>query len=223
MTGYDDVLIGLIERFTIDVGNVDELCYEFYTMFKDNAVSIAIERPSCSRIVVIGKDFEVRVYVSPNGEGTLAMFVNTKNNIHTIVDNFRRFLTSINKTLFSLANIVEEPTIILRMIIAPNYGSADLVLQAFKNMGMVVEAIDKRFVNDFNVIIIKGFYIGKNLRKHQTTISMVTNDRIEIGITVESKIQLEILYRDSLFHELVTDLYNTLKYFENSLSKSNKD
>ncbi|MEM0027184.1 MAG: hypothetical protein QXT53_06500 [Ignisphaera sp.] len=218
MVNYNDVVIGFIERFKINASNIDELCYEFYALFKDDAISVAIERPSCSRIVIIGKDFEVRVYISPNGEGTLATFINTKNNIQTVAGNFKRFLISLNKILLSLANIVEEPTIILRMIIAPKLESAAHVLQAFRDLGMVVETIDKKFINDFNVTIIKGFYIGKNLRKHQTTVSMITNERTEIGITIESKVHLETLYRDNVLHELIVELYNVLTYFEKSLT-----
>ncbi|MEL9939997.1 MAG: hypothetical protein QW632_02885 [Ignisphaera sp.] len=218
MANYSDVLIGFIERFKISVSHIDELCYEFYALFKDDAISIAIERPSCSRIVIVGKDFEVRVYMSPSGEGTLATFVNAKNDIQIVVGNLKKFLTSLNKILLSLSNIVEEPTIILRMIITLKSETVAHILQIFKDLGMVVEAIDKKLINDFNVTIIKGFYIGKNLRRHQATVSMITNERTEIGITIESKVQPEILYRDNVFRELIVELYNALTHFGELLS-----
>ncbi|MDK6029100.1 hypothetical protein QPL79_06960 [Ignisphaera sp. 4213-co] len=217
MISYNNVLIGFIERFSIDLNSIDELCYKFYSSFKDSAVSIAIERPSCARIVIVGKDFEIRVYMSPTGEGTLSTFISVKQDVYNIIENLKKFLMPINKTVSSLANIMDEPIILLRIILTPSSKTINHILQLFKNMGIVIEVIDRRLINDFNVTIVKGFYIGKNLRKYQVTLSIITNSRVEVGVTVEAKMHIEMLYRDNLLFDFIKDLYSLLTYFEESL------
>ena len=222
-----EILLGLIEKFAMDINKVDELCYEFYSMFKDFAVSIAIERPTCSRIVILGKDFEIRLYISPSGEGTLAMFIrmfiDIWSNFVIAFEDIKKILIPVIKTLLSIAKICDDPIIILRDNITIHFKSIANLIEFLRESGMAIEYTDRKIFNDLEIFVIRGFCIGRNLKKYQVTFSVLTNEKIEAGITIESKTKLDVICNDTMLFSFIKELYDFLLDLEKILHEKAVD
>ncbi|GEM_PF-1478306 len=219
MTGKE-VLVGLIKRFRIDTSRLDDFCYDVYSIFKDHALSMAIERPSCSRIVILGKDFEVRLYISHSGEGVLTLFFTLLPEA-TTAGNLGRTLALLLKTLSSMITASSDPVVVVRNVVFSSVKSVNNLIASLTSMGIVLESIDKKIVNGFEILTLRGFYIGENLKKYTITLSFVTSDRNEIGVTVETRVNEELLHNLNTFLNYVKKMYSFILDLENSLVSSN--
>jgi hypothetical protein len=211
-----EVVIGLIKKFHIDMSKLDDFCYEVYSVFKDYALSMAVERPSCSRIIVLGKDFEVRLYVSQTGEGILTLFFVLLPEVG-VRKGLEKALTSLLKTLSSMITASNEPIVVVRNIVLSSVRSINTIVASLIDAGVVLESIDRRVVEDFEILTLKGFFIGENLRKYSIMLSFATGDKSELGITIETRVDEALLHDFNMFLNYVKKIYSFMLNLENSL------
>jgi hypothetical protein len=211
-----EVVIGLIKKFHIDMSKLDDFCYEVYSVFKDYALSMAVERPSCSRIIVLGKDFEVRLYVSQTGEGILTLFFVLLPEVG-VRKGLEKALTSLLKTLSSMITASNEPIVVVRNIVLSSVRSINTIVTSLIDAGVVLESIDRRVVEDFEILTLKGFFIGENLRKYSIMLSFATGDKSELGITIETRVDEALLHDFNTFLNYVKKIYSFMLNLENSL------
>jgi len=211
-----EVVIGLIKKFHIDMSKLDDFCYEVYSVFKDYALSMAVERPSCSRIIVLGKDFEVRLYVSQTGEGILTLFFVLLPEVG-VRKGLEKALTSLLKTLSSMITAGNEPIVVVRNIVLSSVKSINTIVASLIDAGVVLESIDRRIVENFEILTLKGFFIGENLRKYSVMLSFTTGDKSELGITIETRVNEALLHDFNMFLNYVKKIYSFMLDLENSL------
>jgi hypothetical protein len=89
-------------------------------------------------------------------------------------------------------------------------------------MGIVLESIDKKFINDFEILTLRGFYIGENLKRYSIVLSLITGERSELSMTVETRISEELLLNLNMFLNYVKKIYDFIIDLENYLINSDR-
>jgi hypothetical protein len=217
-----EVLVGLVKKFRISVNKLDDFCYEIYSLFRNYALSMAIERPSCSRIVVLGKDFEVRLHISHDSESVLTLFFTLLPEMSHATEDLERKLVLLFRTLSSMIITSSEPTVIVRSVIFSPIKSINHLTASLTRMGIVLESIDKKFINDFEILTLRGFYIGENLKRCSIVLSLITGERSELSMTVETRISEELLLNLNMFLNYVKKIYDFIIDLENYLINSDR-
>jgi len=202
-------VISLTQKFIINIGNVDELCYQIYSIFRDNALSMAIDRPSCNRMIIIGKDFELRVYVTTQYEGIISIFMELENNIKQFFNNINNLLSNIYKVLNKICNIEPNIRVTLRKIFRTrNKIDINLIQLKLKNLGIATVSKEEKIIDDLHLRIFHGTIIGKKLKKYDIYITLLQNDNIELGLTVDFRSSYNELYS---FLEEANNLMNVIE------------
>ncbi|ADM28691.1 hypothetical protein Igag_1898 [Ignisphaera aggregans DSM 17230] len=202
-------VISLTQKFIINIGNVDELCYQIYSIFRDNALSMAIDRPLCNRMIIIGKDFELRVYVTTQYEGIISIFMELENNIKQFFNNINNLLSNIYKVLNKICNIEPNIRVTLRKIFRTrNKIDINLIQLKLKNLGIATVSKEEKIIDDLHLKIFHGTIIGKKLKKYDIYITLLQNDNIELGLTVDFRSSYNELYS---FLEEANNLMNVIE------------
>jgi len=202
-------IISLTQKFIINIGNVDDLCYQIYSIFRDNALSMAIDRPSCSRMIIIGKDFELRVYVTTQYEGIISIFMELENNTKQFFNNINNLLSNIYKVLNKICNIEPNIRVTLRKIFRTrNKIDINLIQLKLKNLGIAIVSKEEKIIDDLHLEIFHGAIIGKKLKKYDIYITLLQNDNIELGLTIDFRSSYNELYS---FLEEANNLMNVIE------------
>lgn len=202
-------IISLTLKFIINIGNVDDLCYQIYSIFRDNALSMAIDRPSCSRMIIIGKDFELRVYVTTQYEGIISIFMELENNTKQFFNNINNLLSNIYKVLNKICNIEPNIRVSLRKIFrTKNKIDINLIQLKLKNLGIAIVSKEEKIIDDLHLKIFHGTIIGKKLKKYDIYITLLQNDNIELGLTIDFRSYYNELYS---FLEEANNLMNVIE------------
>ncbi len=188
-------IISLTQKFTINIGNMDDLCYQIYSIFRDNALSMAIDRPSCSRMIIIGRDFELRVYVTTQYEGVISILMELENNVNQFFNNINSLLSNIHKVLNKICNIEPSIRVSLRKIFrTKNKIDFNLIQLKLKNLGIAIMSKEEKIIDELNLKIFHGTIIGKKLKKYDIYVTLLQNNNIELGLTIDFRSHYNELY-----------------------------
>jgi len=202
-------IISLTQRFTINIGDVDDLCYQVYSMFRDNALSMAIDRPSCNKMIVVGKNFELRIYVNTQYEGIINIIMELENNIRQFLNNIGNLLSNIYRVLNKFCSIEPYIRVSLRRIFrSRNKIDINLLQMKLESLGIAIVSKEERVIDDLYLRIFRGTIIGRKLKKYDVYVTLLQNGNIELGLAIDFKSYYNELYG---FLEEANNLMNVIE------------
>ncbi|MCS7111710.1 MAG: hypothetical protein N3D82_02395 [Ignisphaera sp.] len=185
--------------------HIDELCYGIYSLFKNDALSIAIERPFCNRVVIVGKDFEVRFFNSIKNDSIISIALEVRDSIFKNVMNFlSNVLVQISRILPKGSLIDKNVKLGIHTTIKVDQINVEELCQKLFNLSIVLDRTEDRVVEGFPIMVIRGSTIGYDLRRYEITIAMLTSERVELSITIETYIYLDKILNGIIYiNELI--------------------
>lgn len=176
----------------IDDLYIDEFCYSIYSLFKGNALSIAIERPFCNRIIVIGKNFEIKFFNSTKNGSIISIAVETND---IILKNMKIFLSNLllqlNRILPKRSSIDKNVKLGIHTTVKVDQINVEELTQKLFNLSIVLDGTEDKVVEGFPIMLIRGSIIGYDLRKYEIIIAMLASEGVELSITIEVNIHLD--------------------------------
>lgn len=179
-----------------------------YSLFKNAASSIAVERPFCNRVVIVGKDFEVRFFNSTKNNGIIGIAIEVRDDI---LKNVKKFLSEtilqLNKILPKKSTIDNYTKLGIHTTLKVDHINVEELIQKLFSLSIILDKTEDKIIEGFPIIVIKGSTIGYDLRKYEITIAMLASENIELSITVET-----FIYMDKMFNAInyINDLINVI-------------
>lgn len=182
-------------KASIDSSYIDEFCYTIYSLFKNAALSMAVERPLCNRVVIVGKNFEVRFFTSSTSNSVISIIIETDNNMLKNVKSFlNNTLLQLNKAVPKRGSIDKNIKLGIHTTLKTNQINIEELIQKLFNLSIVLDRTENRMIEGFPIMVIKGSIIGYDLRKYEVAISVLTSDGVELSITIETNICLDKMF-----------------------------
>lgn len=188
--------------------HIDEFCYGVYSLFKNAASSIAVERPFCNRVVIVSKDFEVRFFNSTKNNGIIGIAIEVRDDI---LKNVKKF---ISETILQLNKILPKKSVIdnyiklgIHTTLKVDHINVEELIQKLFSLSIILDKTEDKIIEGFPIIVIKGNTIGYDLRKYEITIAMLASENIELSVTVET-----FIYMDKMSNAInyINDLINVI-------------
>ncbi len=206
-------ILSLTQKFIVSIGGIDDLCYQIYSIFRDNALSIAIDRPSCSRMIIIGKEFELRIYITTQYEGVISIFIELDSTLKQSFNNINNLLSSVYKILNKICNIEPSIRVSLRKILRTrNKIDLNLIQSKLKDLGIAIISREERIVDDLHLDVLHGTIIGRKLKKYDIYITLLQSNDVELGLTIDFKSPHNELY------SFLEEANNMMKVIELSIA-----
>ncbi len=185
----------MVLKTFIDDSYIDEFCYGIYSLFKGNALSIAIDRPFCNRVIIVGKDFEVKFFNSAKNGSIISIAVEIND---TILKNMKTFLDNsllqLNKVLPKKSFIDRNVKLGIHTTIKVDQINVEELIQKLFSLSIVLDRTEDKMVEGFPIMIIRGSTIGYDLRRYEIIIAILASENIELSITIEVSIHLDKIF-----------------------------
>lgn len=187
-----DVVVGITRRIAIDGKDVEDLCYSLYAAFRWIAQTIAIDRVTCSKIIVMGKGFELRMFVNLEGIGAVTAIA-TLNRASEVDEFAAKVLTPLDGVLSrcSVRHLESAVRVFARTTARPKtFKIRDLVTRLEK-AGVAIRYTDEKELEGGIVVTIGGVLISKDLRRCNVVLSASTSisgfSNLEIAVEAAAK------------------------------------
>lgn len=193
-------------RYLIKPYGIDEICYSIYNAFKDKAVSIAYEKPTCSHIFVVGSNYEIRLFISPSLEVHLNVLADIRSfTTPHIFKSIQKIFNDIDKLFSKLSYSTSCISLAVRSSFKIRGGSPSDLEELLKSLGIAVYARDFSDISGIGVVVIRGKTFGRNLKQYEVVVSLL-QDGVNTDIT--ASVETESSEEDIV--EQLADMQNTL-------------
>jgi len=156
---------------------------------------MAIERPSCNRVVIVGKNFEVKFFVSPTSKSIIGIALEVNDDILKDTKNFlNNILLQLNKILFKKSIVDENIKLGIHTTLKIDQINIEDLIQKLFTLSVVLDKTENKNVEGFPIVVIKGNIIGYDLRKYDITIAILASEEIELSIAIETNIYIDKIF-----------------------------
>lgn len=211
--------LNISRKYIVKPYNLDDLCYILYSLFKERAVSIAYEKPSCSHMFIVGGSYEIRLHVTASCEVRLSILIDvdmplTSSSLRYVYTIF----SDIDRSFSRLCDAIGGVYLSLRTALWIKKANVSLIEKLLTELGVVVYAKESHIISDIAITIIRGRIIGKDLRLYDITVTLLYNSMAEINISIETEVDSENVF-DRLI-DIQTLLYTIVEYMAYNLGPS---
>jgi hypothetical protein len=156
---------------------------------------MAIERPSCNRVVIVGKNFEVKFFVSPTNNSIIGIALEVSDDLLKDAKNFlNNILLQLNKILFKKSIVDENIKLGIHTTLKIDQINIEDIIQKLFTLSVVLDKTESKNVEGFPIVVIKGNIIGYDLRKYEITIAILASEEIELSIAIETNIYIDKIF-----------------------------
>lgn len=189
---YTSTTLSLSRKYMLKPGSQDDVCYVLYAMFKDKAMSIAYEKPSCSHMFVVGMNFEIRLFINSLREAHLSILIDVGPVLSSkALVVAKSMFFNIDKAVSKFCETQGQVHALLRTSFRCRGITLDNVGKVLENLGIAVCSRELHTVNDIVLTVVRGKTVGKNLKRYDVTVTILENYESEISVSVETDLDEE--------------------------------
>jgi len=187
---YVSNVLGLSRKYFIRPYNIDDVCYNLFSRFREKAVSIAYEKPSCSHMFIVGSNYEIRLFMKPTNEAYLSVLINTGSSLPLRVIGYaQKVFNDVDRLMARFSESYEDINVLFRTAFRCRRVSTSDIEKLMNLLGIVVYAKEVHMVSDIAISVVRGRLVGKNLSQYDVIVTMIENEASEISIAVETRVR----------------------------------
>ena len=199
---YRVIYIGIECQIIIDPHYTEDSCYALFRTLSDQCSMVSVDKPSCSRAIAYGENFEIRLFIrSTTGEALLIITVNSANN--TLKEDSVTAFELFNKVFGALSRYIlylRKIRIYIRSSLRFPIHRIRNIITGLQSIGIALTKTELKNLEGSHIYMITGLYIEQHLRSYEINIVAFIRDSpiAEASTTITSYTNKDKIFEDLL-------------------------
>ncbi len=208
--------VGIEAELRINVKRLEDACYSIFELYSKKNAIVSIDKTACSRIIVYGSDYEVRLFVHrTNGNAILSISVGFSGSGRWDSHRVASYATTIFGETFSTISRFSEELRRIRIYVKsslrlPTHRIRGLI-DELRQLGIALTKLELRDLEESSIYVMSGLYVEPGLKTYEISIlALIRNEPIaEASATISTSSTL-----NCLLHDLVSLMGTTWAFLE---------
>ncbi len=208
--------VGIEAELRINVKRLEDACYSIFELYSKKNAIVSIDKTMCSRIIVYGRDYEVRLFVHrSSGDAILSISVGFSGTGRWDSHKVASYATTVFEEAFSTISRFSEELKRIRIYVKsslklPTHRIRELV-DELHQLGIALTRLELRDLEESSIYVLSGLYVESGLRTYEISIlALMRSEPIaEASATISTSST-----PDCLLHDLVSLMGTTWAFLE---------
>ncbi len=212
--------MGIEAELRINVKRLEDACYSIFELYSKKNAIVSIDKTMCSRIIVYGSDYEVRLFVHrSSGDTILSISVGFSGSGRWDSHKVASYAITIFEETFSAISKFNEELKRIRIYVKsslrlPTHRIRKLVNE-LRQIGIALTRLELRDLEESSIYVLSGLYVEPGLKTYEISILALVRSEpiVEASATISTSSTLDYLLHDLIslmgitwaFLELVTN------------------